>query len=123
MDKKRILLVEDDEDVSDFLKPFLADNDYEMDVAIDGRSGLKKLGEFQPDLVILDLMMPGVDGFEFLKSLQAKPELKTAKILVVTAVQKVGGAEEALRLGADGYLMKPVDNDLLLEKIKDLLSS
>lgn len=117
----RVLVVEDDEDVYDFLRPFLEDKGFIVDVAIDGRSGLKKVHEFKPALVILDLMMTGLDGFGFLRSLRAAELIPSPKVLVLTAVQKVGGAEEALDLGAHAYLTKPVDNDLLWEKIQTLI--
>jgi DNA-binding response OmpR family regulator len=118
---KRILLIEDDEDVYDFLKPFLSGRGYEVDVATDGEVGLKKVADWKPDLVILDLMMPNVDGFGVLRALSGRPAGSPPRIIVVTAVQKRGGADEAMRLGASGFLTKPIDNEQLLETIQNTL--
>jgi two-component system, OmpR family, copper resistance phosphate regulon response regulator CusR len=121
MAQKRVLVVEDDEDVYDFLRPLLEEKGFIVDVAIDGRSGIKKVREFQPDLVVLDLMMTGLDGYGFLRGLRAAELMPSPKVLVLTAVQKVGGAEEALKLGAHAFLIKPVDNKMLWEKIQALI--
>lgn len=121
MTTRRIVLIEDDEDVSDFLEAFLADRGYEVRAAKDGDEGLRLVQDFMPDLVILDLMMPNLDGYGFLRALAASPLPLSPKVIVLTAVQKMGGREEALQLGAADFLTKPVDHELLLEKIRQLL--
>jgi DNA-binding response OmpR family regulator len=117
---KKLLIIEDDEDVYDYLQPFLIQNGYAVDVATNGEDGLVKIKDFAPHLVILDLMMPGIDGFELLKRLLTSVG-KKPPVLVLTAVQEMGNVERALRWGAKGYLLKPVENERLLGKIKELL--
>jgi DNA-binding response OmpR family regulator len=119
--KKRILLVEDDEDVYDFLAPFLADKGYDVRMAHDGGEGIRAVEQFAPDLVILDLMMPHLDGYDFLRVLSSVLRPIVPKVIVLTAVQKTGGRQDALKLGASDFLMKPVDSDLLLVKIQQLI--
>ena len=118
---KRILLVEDDLDVREFLEPYLADKDYEVAVAVNGREGWEKLLQFKPDLMILDLMMPRLDGISLLKIMSDSPRIRKPRVLVLTAVQELKQVEEAMAFGADAYLLKPIDNSRLLKKIQDLI--
>ncbi len=120
--KKRILLIEDDEDVYDFLQPFLMEKGFEVEVAKNGHFGLETLENFEPHLIILDLMMPHMDGFEFLKALLTNYK-KRPPALILTGVQEMSGVERALRWGAKAYLTKPVDNDRLLKKIQEILEA
>ncbi len=120
MAKKRILLVEDHEDVYEFVSLFLEDKGYLVAVAKDGREGIDKVKEFRPDLVILDLMMPRMDGFSVLKLLMGMDA--PPKVLVLSAIQKMEGVEEAMRLGASGYVTKPVEGERLLKKVQSLVS-
>jgi len=104
--KKKILLVEDDKFLSEMYSTKLTESGFEVETAFDGEEGLRKAGEFQPDLILLDIVLPKKDGFEVLKELKAKEEL--SKILVI-ALTNLGQKEEVQKgfdLGASDYIIK-----------------
>jgi two-component system, OmpR family, response regulator len=119
----RILIIEDDEDVYDFLDPLLREKGYDVRVSNDGEDGLRQIDEFRPDLVVLDLMMPSLDGFGVLEALSGRPAPDKPQVIVLSAVDRMGGVEEALHRGAFAYLSKPIETDRLLQKIKEALAS
>lgn len=114
MDKK-ILIIEDDEAIAELEKDYLEVSDFEVDTARDGYEGLLKAGENDYSLIILDVMLPGMDGFEVLKALRGRSDVP---ILMVTArkddVDKILG----LGLGADDYMTKPFSPSELVARVK-----
>lgn len=114
MDKK-ILIIEDDEAIAELEKDYLEVSDFEVDTARDGYEGLLKTGENDYSLIILDVMLPGMDGFEVLKELRGQSDVP---ILMVTArkddVDKILG----LGLGADDYMTKPFSPSELVARVK-----
>lgn len=120
MGAKRVLVVEDDRDVYEFLESLLQARGYNVQLAWNGKVGLDLVKEFKPDLIMLDLLMPRLDGFGFLKVLFGSTGSR-AKVLVLSALEEMEHVEEALRLGASGYLMKPVDHHRLVAKIEELI--
>lgn len=119
---KRILIIDDDEAFDDFLKTNLElRGDYECLVATDGEEGLKIAADNNLDLILLDIMMPGVDGFEVLKRLKADDKTKKIPVIVLTARGDDSSMVKALKLHDNGYIIKPLKIEELEEKIEDIL--
>ena len=116
--KTRILLVEDDERLADLTAEYLRKNDFEVDIEARGDTAEARIPHENPDLVILDIMLPGKDGFEVCRSVREK--FKGA-ILMLTARDEDLDQILGLELGADDYIAKPVQPRLLLARIKALL--
>jgi DNA-binding response OmpR family regulator len=121
MSYKRIVLIDDELDMAKLLKMELELEDYRVDFASDGRQGLALINQVAPDLVLLDIMMPEMDGYEVLR--QLKKEGRTQKIPVVflTAKGLEQDIQKGLDLGAEDYIIKPVYPALLLRRIKSIL--
>jgi len=113
-----ILVVEDEEKITDFLRRGLVYEGYRVDVAHDGQSGLALARENPPDLVVLDWMLPGMDGLEVCRRLRSGGPVP---ILLLTARDSVADRVLGLDAGADDYLIKPFDFDELLARIRALL--
>jgi two-component system response regulator MprA len=114
----RILVIEDDEGITRFLRRGLAYEGYTVDVAGNGQTGLIAARDNPPDLVVLDLMLPGIDGLEVCRRLRAGGEVP---ILILTAKDGVNDRVLGLDMGADDYMVKPFDLDELLARIRALL--
>ncbi len=114
----RILIIEDDEAILRFLRRGLAYEGYQVDTAMDGQSGLAVARDNPPDLVVLDLMLPGIDGFEVCRRLRAGGPVP---ILILTAKDTVTDRVQGLDMGADDYMTKPFNLDELLARIRALL--
>jgi two-component system response regulator MprA len=114
----RILVIEDDEGITRFLRRGLAYEGYTVDVAGNGQAGLIAARDNPPDLVVLDLMLPGIDGLEVCRRLRAGGEVP---ILILTAKDGVNDRVLGLDIGADDYMVKPFDLDELLARIRALL--
>ncbi|RME07877.1 MAG: DNA-binding response regulator [Anaerolineae bacterium] len=114
----RVLVIEDDEGILAFLRRGLSYEGYEVDVATDGQTGLKKATEGRPDMVILDLMLPGLDGLEVCRRLRATSDVP---IIILTAKDGVTDRVIGLDMGADDYLVKPFDLDELLARMRALM--
>ena len=117
--KAHILLVDDDKRITETLRRALAYEGYGVDVALRGDEALDKTIEHPPDLVILDLMMPGMDGLEVCRRLRAAGN--QAPILMVTAKDAIADRVKGLDTGADDYLVKPIQLDELLAHVRALL--
>lgn len=117
--KEKILVIEDDEYSRDALAHLLAAEGYEAQSASDGESGVEKAHELRPDVVVLDLNLPGIDGKQVIQMLRNDGPLRGVPILVVTGDED-RAAQSAVELGADGYLTKPVEFDDLIRAIDKL---
>ncbi len=115
----RILIVEDHETVAENIRKFLAMQQYSVDVARDGREGLEKAMTQEIDLLILDINLPGLDGFSLCRMLRESG--KRVPILMLTARAKQQEMIEGLNLGADDYLTKPFDLEVLLARVRALM--
>jgi len=115
----RLLLIEDDEGIVRFLSRALTYEGYQVDVATDGETGLALAREHMPDLVILDWMLPGMDGLEVARRLRAMGD--NVLILMLTAKTSVADRVQGLDMGADDYMVKPFNMDELLARIRALL--
>jgi two-component system, cell cycle response regulator DivK len=121
MAKKKILVVDDTDWNRDLLVQLLED-DYDVLQAVDGAEGVKKTEQEEPDLILMDLGMPVMDGWEATRRIKANDVLKRIPIIAVTSHAMVGDEIEARKAGCDDYLPKPIDEQILLEKIKKFLS-
>lgn len=120
MVKKKILVVDDAEFNRDLLLQLLED-DYEVIMAVDGGEGVKKAEQEKPDLILMDLGMPVMDGWEATRRIKSVAELKHIPIIAVTSHAMVGDEIQAREAGCDDYLPKPIDENELLRKIKKFL--
>ncbi len=118
----RILLVEDNEQIWDFLSRRLKRRGYEVDVALDGQDGVDKASSLAPDLVLLDMNLPIMDGWTAAGRLKSRAETAKTPIIALTAHAMSGDREKALAAGCDDYHPKPVDFSRLIQQIEALLS-
>lgn len=116
--KERILIIEDDEGISKVLRRALVYEGYQVDTALDGESGLNLNRDNHPDLVVLDWMLPGMDGLEVCRRLR---EAGTVPILMLTAKEALEDRIHGLDAGADDYMVKPFELDELLARVRALL--
>ena len=119
--KSRILIADDNPTNVELLEVFLAGLDCEIAVAVDGRDTLDKVAAFKPDLVLLDIMMPKLSGFEVCKKLKDAPQTRKIMILMVTALNELGDIERAVNAGTDDFLSKPVNKLELLKRVENML--
>jgi two-component system, cell cycle response regulator DivK len=117
---KKILVVEDVEFNRDLVVQLLED-DYEIITAADGAEGLRLAERERPDLILMDLSLPIVDGWEATRRIKANVDLKHIPIIALSAHAMTGDEEEARQSGCDDYLSKPLDEDLLFAKIDKFL--
>src|SRR3990170_1232880 len=120
MGKKKILVVDDTEFNRDLVVQLLED-EFELIIAEDGAEGLAKTQAERPDLILMDLGMPVMDGWEATRKIKANDELKHIPIIAVTSHAMAGAEVEARKAGCDDYLPKPIDEDELLKKIRKFL--
>ncbi|MGC9070733.1 MAG: response regulator transcription factor [Elusimicrobiales bacterium] len=118
---KKILVVDDDVIFRHLVKELLEDNGYEVHTAKDGVDGLEKLKIEKYDLVILDVNMPNLNGFETLSKIREDEELFDIPVIMLTVKAMVNDQIQGFEYGADEYLTKPFENDILLAKVKALL--
>ncbi|MHC4963141.1 MAG: response regulator [Planctomycetota bacterium] len=116
-----ILIVDDNPTNVDILQTRLASHNYDILTAADGEAGLVLAREKQPDLILLDIMMPKVDGIEVCRILRADPSLAFMPIIMVTAKADSKDIVAGLEAGADEYLTKPVDQAALVARVKSML--
>ena len=119
---KKILVVEDVELNMDLLVQLLEDK-YEVLTAVDGAAGIELAEQERPDLILMDLSLPVIDGWEATRRIKTNRHLSHIPIIALTAHAMVGDAEEALAAGCDAYLTKPLDEDLLFEKLEQFLGA
>jgi len=120
MSKKKILVVDDTDWNRDLLVQLLED-EYEVLEAIDGAEGVRMTEQTMPDLILMDLGMPVMDGWEATRKIKANDALKHIPIIAVTSHAMVGDEIDARKAGCDDYLSKPIDDEALLKKIKKFL--
>ncbi len=115
---ERILIIEDDEAIVKVLRRGLAYEGYQVDAALDGETGLSMARDHNPDLVILDWMLPGMDGLEVAQRMRS---VSNVPILILTAKDTISDRVQGLDSGADDYMVKPFELDELLARVRALL--
>jgi two-component system cell cycle response regulator DivK len=118
---KRILIVEDAEFNRDLLVQLLED-DYQVLTAVDGAAGIEMAELERPDLILMDLSLPVIDGWEATRRIKANEALRRIPIIALTAHAMKGDEEKARACGCDDYLTKPIDEDLLFKKLEQFLA-
>jgi len=117
-----ILIVEDDKFLRELLVRKLEEERFEALTAVDGKEGLKEIEEKQPALILLDLVLPGIDGFEILKRIKGNAETSKIPVIILSNLGQSEEVEKGLRLGANDYLIKAhFTPDEIIKKIKDIL--
>jgi len=117
----RILIADDNEPNRELLEVYLADVDCEIATAIDGSDTLEKVVSFRPDIILLDIMMPKLSGFEVCQQLKADPTTRQIMVLMVTALGELGDIERAVEAGTDDFLSKPVNKIELVKRVENML--
>jgi CheY-like chemotaxis protein len=119
--KSRILIADDNEANVELLQAYLDGVDCQVAVAVDGRDALDQVVAFKPDLILLDVMMPKLSGFEVCKKLKDDAATRGIMILMVTALNELGDIERAVDAGTDDFLSKPVNKLELLKRVDNML--
>ena len=117
----RILIADDNEPNRELLEVYLADVDCEIVTAVDGSDTLEKVKSFKPDIILLDIMMPKLSGFEVCQQLKADPATRQIMVLMVTALGELGDIERAVEAGTDDFLSKPVNKIELVKRVENML--
>jgi two-component system, cell cycle response regulator DivK len=120
---KRILVIEDHEDNRQILRDLLTSADFEVIEAVDGEAGLAAAAANRPDLILMDIQLPGIDGYEAARRLKANTLLHAIPIIAVTSYALDGEAETARAAGCDAYIPKPYSPRQLLAKVREYFSS
>ena len=118
---ERILVVDDTETMRSFGNILLTGQGYSVETADDGMEALNKVDEFDPDLVLLDLMMPNLNGIECCRRIKSSEATRDIKVVMVTSSGEYPRISEAFAAGCDDYVVKPIDRTELLLKVKELL--
>ncbi len=119
----KILVVDDDVKIQMVVKIMLQKSDYEVRCVSSGLEAFQALAEYRPDLILLDVMMPGMDGYEVCRKLKADEKAKTIPVIMLTALGMGEDFEKALQNGADWYIVKPFNSRQLLSRVASLLKS
>jgi CheY-like chemotaxis protein len=120
-EKNRILIADDNQANCDLLEAYLADVPCDIQFAFDGKQTLALIASFRPDLILLDVMMPKLNGFEVCKQIKDDPETRRIMVLMVTALNELGDIERAVASGTDDFLSKPINKLELLKRVENML--
>ncbi len=118
---KKILIADDEQNIVISLEFLMKREGFEVEVANDGESALRKLAELRPDLVLLDVMMANKSGYEVCQAIRANPELRSTKVLMLTAKGRETEVAKGMALGADAYMTKPFSTKDLVVRVRQLL--
>jgi len=118
---KKILVVDDEPAIARLVKMSLAVEGYDVRTATSGFEAMEEVESWRPDLVVLDIMMPGMNGYEVCGEIKSKPHTKGIKVVFLTARGNPGDAQQGFSVGGDDYIIKPFDPEELLEKVKAII--
>jgi CheY-like chemotaxis protein len=121
MAQSRILIADDNAANCELLEAYLIDIDCDVQIAVDGQDTLDKVASFQPDIILLDVMMPKLNGFEVCRKVKDDPATRHIMILMVTALNESGDIERAVAAGTDDFLSKPVQKIELVKRVQNML--
>jgi two-component system alkaline phosphatase synthesis response regulator PhoP len=119
--KHRVLIADDNEANVELLVAYLSGLDVETAIAVDGQDTLDKVESFKPDLILLDIMMPKLSGFEVCQRLKSDKATSGIMILMITALNELGDIERAVEAGTDDFLSKPVNKIELVKRVENML--
>ena len=114
---KNMLVVDDENEICEFLKAFFEERDFEVRTATSGESAMQEIEKAKPQVVLLDVHMPGMDGMAVLR--QVKQKYPKVKVIMVTALETQDKIEEAMRFGADNYITKPLSLEYLEKDVRE----
>ncbi|MBI4377026.1 MAG: response regulator [Elusimicrobia bacterium] len=117
----KILIVEDEEPIAQTLEALLNAKGYRASYVTDGAEAVARARKEKPDVIFLDVMLPRIGGFDVCKLLTKDPETKRIKVIMITALGRMGDVETAFASGATDYIIKPFDTDRLLKKLEKVL--
>lgn len=120
--KRKILVIEDNEQNLYLIRYILEDCDYEVFSAEDGRKGVELAASILPDLILLDIQLPVMDGYAVARQLRQNPKLADTPIIAVTSYAMPGDREKAMQAGCSGYIEKPIDPDIFEVQVEKYLS-
>jgi two-component system, OmpR family, alkaline phosphatase synthesis response regulator PhoP len=119
----RVLVAEDNPQGAELMEAFLSGADFEIRIATDGESTLRIVREWKPDLILLDVMMPKLSGFEVCKRIKNDPATRDIAIIMVTALDQPSDVERAVEVGTNDFLTKPIHKADLLLRVKSMLAT
>jgi PleD family two-component response regulator len=119
----RVLIADDNPQGAELMEAYLGDAGYELRTAADGEQTLQQVAAWQPDVILLDIMMPRLSGFEVCKRLRADPATRDIGVLMVTALDQPSDVERAIEAGTDEFITKPINKNDLLLRVRSLLRS
>jgi two-component system, cell cycle response regulator DivK len=120
---RRILVVDDQEDNRRILRDLLTANGFQIIEALTGEEAVTRAETEMPDLILMDIQLPGIDGYEATRQIKARPALRTTPLIVVTSYALSGDDAKAFAAGADAYVAKPFSPRALLAKVREFLGS
>ncbi len=118
---KKILVVDDEPAIGRMVKMSLSYEGYDARTAINGFEAMESVVDWKPYLLVLDIMMPGMDGYEVCAEIKNKPETKNIKVIFLTARGSSGDERKGFAVGGDDFIVKPFDPEVLIEKVKELI--
>jgi DNA-binding response OmpR family regulator len=119
----RVLIADDNPQGVELLEAYLSSSNYEIATASDGEETLRKVKQWHPDLILLDIMMPKISGFEVCKRLRSDAATREIAVLMITALDQPSDIERAVEAGTDDFLTKPINKTELLLRVRSLLKS
>jgi PleD family two-component response regulator len=119
----RVLIADDNPQGVELLEAYLSETDYEVQTASDGEETLRKVAQWQPDLILLDIMMPKISGFEVCKRLRKNPDTAGIVVLMITALDQPSDIDRAVEAGTNDFLTKPINKTELLLRVRSALQS
>lgn len=120
-DKKKIFIVEDNDLNMKLFRDLLVSNDYDVACTKDGHSAIEKIKEYMPDLIVMDIQLHGISGFDIIEEIKQDDAIKKIPVAAVTAFAMKDDRERIMESGCDTYISKPISINNFLETIKDLL--
>lgn len=121
--RKRVLVVEDTESVQVLVKRWIKNEGFEVDLASNGREALERAATIPPDLILLDVMMPGLNGYAVCRQLRQHEQTKSTPIIIITALPAAMDSDEGKLSGANEVIVKPLDREDLMKRIRSYLGS
>lgn len=118
----RVLIVEDESAVAESLQALLSAKGHQAEVVVDGSEAVQRARKSKPELMLLDIVLPKMGGFDVCKILKSDPATAKIKIIMITGLGRMGDVETAFQNGADDYLIKPFDSERLFKKLEKVLA-
>lgn len=118
MDKKKILIVDDDENIAELISLYLIKECFDTEIAADGEAAIQKFKAYQPDLILLDIMLPGIDGYDVCREIRKNSNVP---IIMLSAKGEIFDKVLGLKIGADDYMVKPFDSNELVARVQAIM--